>query len=119
MLKRILSKIAAAACILWFCSACGGAAVEVVTNSGTFIYPDYVGVTIPINIAPLNFHYTAGGIKKAATTVTFNDSVVEFTGKEVVWDMQQWKSLVASAVSDTIRFSSEVVLKGGKKQTFE
>ena len=119
MLKRILSKIAAAACILWLCSACSGAAVEVSTNTDTFIYPDYAGVTIPINIAPLNFHYTAPGIKKAATTVTFNDDVVEFSGKEVVWDMQQWKSLVASAVSDTIRFSSELVLKGGVKQTYD
>ena len=119
MLKRILSKIAAAACILWLCSACSGAAVEVSTNTDTFIYPDYAGVTIPINIAPLNFHYTAPGIKKAATTVTFNDDVVEFAGKEVVWDMQQWKSLVASAVSDTIRLSSELVLKGGVKQTYD
>ena len=119
MLKGILNKIGAAACVLFFCSACGGAAVEVATNSDTFIYPDYTGVTVPINIAPLNFHYTSVGVKKAATTVTFNDSVVEFSGKDVVWDMQQWKSLLTAAVSDTIRFSSELTLKGGVKQTFE
>ena len=119
MLKGILNKIAAAACVLWFCSACGGAVVEVATNSDTFIYPDYAGVTVPVNIAPLNFHYTAAGIKKAVTTVTSGDAVVEFSGKEVVWDMQQWKSLLASAVSDTIRFSAELAMKGGDMQTFE
>lgn len=119
MLKRILNKIAAAACVLWVCSACGGAAIEVSTNSDTFIYPDYAGVTIPVNIAPLNFHYTASGIKKAVTTVTFNDVVVEFSGKEVIWDMQQWKSLLSSAGSGTMHFSSELILKGGGKQTFD
>lgn len=119
MLKRILNKIAAAACVLWVCSACGGAAVEVSTNSDTFIYPDYTGVTIPVNIAPLNFHYTASGIKKAITTVTFNDVVVEFSGKEVIWDIQQWKSLLSSAGSGTMHFSSELILKGGGKQTFD
>ena len=119
MLKRILNKIAAAACVICVCSACSGAAVEVATNSGTFIYPDYVDVTVPVNIAPLNFHYTAAGIKKAATTVTFNDTVVEFSGKEVVWNMAQWKSLLASAVSDTIRFSAELTMKSGEKQSFE
>ena len=119
MLKGILNKIAVSAFVLCFCSACGGATVEVATNSDTFIYPDYAGVTVPVNIAPLNFHYTAAGIKKAATTVRFNDTVVEFSGKDVVWDMQQWKSLLASAVSDTISFTSELTMKGGGKQTYE
>lgn len=119
MLKGILNKIAVSAFVLWFCSACGGATVEVATNSDTFIYPDYAGVTVPVNIAPLNFHYTAAGIKKAATTVRFNDTVVEFSGKDVVWDMQQWKSLLVSAVSDTISFTSELTMKGSGKQTYE
>ena len=80
---------------------------------------DYADIVVPFNIAPLNFHYTAAGIKKAVTTVTSGDAVVEFSGKEVVWDMQQWKSLLASAVSDTIRFSAELAMKGGDLQTFE
>ena len=42
-----------------------------------------------------------------------------FDGKEVVWDLQQWKQLLASAQGDSISFSSEIRLKGGKKETIE
>lgn len=100
-------------------ASCGRAGVEVPVNQDAAIYPDYVGVTVPSNIAPLNFHYTAAGIRKARTTVRCNDAVVEFSGKEVVWDMQQWKSMLASAGSAPLRFSSEITLKGGRKETQE
>ena len=119
MLKEILNKVISAALLLGACIACGQAGVEVSTNSSSAIYPDYMGVTVPSNIAPLNFHYTSGGIRKASTSVRCKDAVHEFDGKEVVWDMQQWKDLLASAEGDTIRFSSEIRMKGGKKETHE
>lgn len=108
-----------AAFALALCSACGRKGVEVSLNRDAAIYPDYMGVTVPSNIAPLNFHYTYGGIRKARTTVRCNDVVLTFTGKEVIWDMQQWKNLLASAESDTISFLSEISLKGGKKECLE
>lgn len=114
----MLNKTAAAV-LLVACVACGREGVEVSTNPDLPIYPDYMGVTIPSNIAPLNFHYTAGGIRRAVTTVTCDDVSMVFKGKEVVWDMEQWKGLLASAERDTLRFSSEIVLKGGKKDRYE
>ena len=119
MLKGILNKIAAGAFMLWLCASCGRSAVEVPLNTDTAIYPDYMGVTVPYNIAPLNFHYTSEGIRKAFTVVSCKDKVIEFKGKDVVWDMQSWKSLLSSAVNDTIRFSSEIRLKGGKSERME
>ena len=119
MLKGMLNKITVAALMLWLSASCGRAWVEVPLNQDSAIYPDYMGVTVPSNIAPLNFHYTSSGIRKASTTVRFNDLVFEFAGKDVVWDMQQWKTLLASAEGDAIRFSSEITLKGGKKETLE
>lgn len=108
-----------AAFALALCSACGREGVEVSLNRDAAIYPDYMGVTVPSNIAPLNFHYTYGGIRKARTTVRCNDVVLTFSGKDVIWDMQQWKNLLASAESDTISFLSEISLKGGKKECLE
>lgn len=93
--------------------------VEVSTNGTSPIYPDYIGVTVPVNIAPLNFHYTSGGIRKANTTVRYEDKAYRFTGKDVVWDMAEWKALLDSAQGDTLCFSSEITLKGGKKEHLE
>ena len=105
--------------LAFLCMACGREVVEVSTNTDSVIYPDYVGVTVPCNVAPLNFHYTAGGIRKAHTTVRCNDLCYGFSGKDVIWELSQWKEMLASADCDTIRFHSEISLRGGMKETHE
>ena len=119
MLKGMLNKIAAAALMLGLFSACGRGGAEVVVYTGSPIYPDYMGVTIPSNIAPLNFHYTAADIRKARTTVSCKDDVMTFKGRDVVWNMKEWKTLLASAEGDTIRFSSEIAVKGRGTEKLE
>ena len=119
MQKGILNKVIAAVFLLLVCASCGRKCEEVSTNSALPIYPDYMGVTVPVNIAPLNFHYTSAGIRKVRTVVSYKDAVHTFDGKEVVWELQQWKQLLASAQGDSISFSSEIRLKGGKKETLE
>ena len=119
MLKGILNSLAAAFILSGLCASCCMRDVEVSTNGTSPIYPDYIGVTVPVNIAPLNFHYTSGGIRKARTTVRYEDHTYGFTGKDVIWDMVEWKALLDSAQDDTICFSSEISLKGGKKEYLE
>ena len=119
MLRETLNNILIAVSGLCLCAACGTKSVEVATNTDTAIYPDYMGVTVPSNIAPLNFHYTAEGVRKVLTTVSCNDVLHQFDGKEVVWDLQQWKDLLASAEGDTLFFSSEISLKKGRKVALE
>ena len=119
MLKGTLNKIAATALILAVFSACGSGKTEVAVYTGSPIYPDYIGVTVPSNIAPLNFHYTSSDMKDALTTVRCKETVHSFKGREVVWKMDQWKSLLASAESDTLRFSSEIRMKGGRSEKLE
>lgn len=118
MQRKTLNKILAAALLSVVSASCGRTAVEVPTNSGSPIYPDYMGVTVPSNISPLNFHYTASGIRKARTTVRCGDLVHTFNGKEVVWNMNEWKSMLASAGSDTLVFSAEMILKNGGRKSF-
>lgn len=108
-----------AAFLLLVSAACGIKEVEVSTNSSSPIYPDYMGVTVPVNIAPLNFHYTSEGIRKARTVVEYKDSVHTFDGRDVVWDLKQWKALLSAAQGDTISFSAEISLKGGVKESVE
>ena len=119
MLKGMLNKIAAAALMLGLFSACGRGGAEVAVYTDSPIYPDYMGVTIPSNIAPLNFHYTAADIRKARTTVSCKDVVMTFKGRDVVWNMKEWKTLLASAQDDTIRFSSELAVKGRGTEKLE
>ncbi len=119
MLKGMLNKIAAAALMLGLFSACGRGGAEVAVYTNSPIYPDYMGVTIPSNIAPLNFHYTSEDIRNALTTVRYKETVHTFKGREVVWKMDQWKSLLASAESDTLRFSAEIRMKGGRSENLE
>ena len=119
MLKGILNKVLVAVSLTWICTACGGADVEVSTNSQMAIYPDYMGVTIPSNIAPLNFHYASKGIRKAQTTVRYGGAVVQFSGKNIVWDLDLWKDLLSLAEGDAVLFSSELTLKGGRKEKYE
>lgn len=115
----MLNKVAFATLVLCVFAACGRMNVDVSVFQDAPVYPDYMGVTVPSNIAPLNFHYTAAGIRKVLTTVSFKDSVHEFEGKEVVWDLDQWKNLASSAEGDTLRFSSQLTLKGGKTENLE
>lgn len=119
MQKGILNKVIAAVFLLLVCASCGRKYEEVSTNSALPIYPDYMGVTVPVNIAPLNFHYTSAGIRKVRTVVSCKGVVHAFDGKEIVWNLQQWKDLLQSAQGDSISFSSEIRLKGGKKETLE
>ena len=119
MLKGISNKTIIAAVLLVLCAACGRNGVEISTNCDLPIYPDYMGVTVPVNIAPLNFHYTSDAIRKVRTEVRYKDAVYVFDGREVVWDLRQWKALLASAEGEAVSFSAEISLKGGGKEVRE
>lgn len=55
------------------------------------IYPDYCDVTIPENIAPLNFLLRA---ECKAIQVQAGDITINARGNEVTFDMSEWKKLM-------------------------
>jgi len=71
------------------------------SDSLPHIYPDYVGVTVPVNIAPLTFE-----LEEAA-----DDAVMRYScrGEEIVCegvaipDIDDWKSLTDKAKGDSIQ----------------
>ena len=76
------------------------------------IYPDYKEVTIPANIAPLNYRYAMSGVRKASTTFTLGDKSVIIKGTEVEWPLRKWKSFLADAAGQTIQVKAEAVVDG-------
>ena len=76
------------------------------------IYPDYKEVTIPANIAPLNFRYAMKDIRGAKTTFTLGERSVTLKGTEVEWRLGAWKALLADAAGQTVTVSAEAVVDG-------
>ena len=103
---------------LWACvvlSGCGGGdPVTAVDGSEgpLVIYPDYKEVTIPSNIAPLNFRYAMENVRKAKTTFTLGGKSVTIRGDEVEWRLGAWKKFLEGAEGQTIAVTAEAVVEG-------
>jgi len=93
---------------------CGKATYTAVDGScgPLTIYPDYKDVTIPSNIAPLNFHYAMDGASKAVTSFTLDGKSVTIKGTEVKWPIRKWKSFCEGAEGKTIVVDAEAVVDG-------
>ena len=76
------------------------------TDRSEVIFPDYRDVTIPCNIAPLNFYYTAPEGRGFKTV--FRAGNVQFTirGRDVVWKEKRWKQLLEAAAGEQIDVQS-------------
>lgn len=76
------------------------------------IFPDYKEVTVPTNIAPMNFHYVMDNSGKAVTTFTLGEKSVTIRGNEVKWPLKKWKSFLEGAEGRTIVVNAVVVVDG-------
>ena len=76
------------------------------------IYPDYKDVTIPANIAPLNFRYAMADVRKAKTTFTLGDRSVTLKGTKVEWRLGAWKTFLEGAEGQTISVTAEALVEG-------
>ncbi len=72
------------------------------------IFPDYKDVTVPVNIAPLNFHYAVEGAEKATTVFSVDGRTVTKHGLEVRWTVRQWKKFLSDAAGKTVSVQSEI-----------
>ncbi|MGN0310187.1 MAG: TolB family protein, partial [Bacteroides sp.] len=80
------------------------------------IYPDYCGVTIPCNIAPMNFSLK-GEWKKVDVQVEGGRSgSLHVRGKQVIFNRAKWQTLLAENVGDTIHFTVCIKDKEGWTQ---
>ena len=68
------------------------------------IYPDYAGVTIPVDIAPLNFCVDGADVVDVEVHGD-NGHMLIANGKWADFDVDGWKSLVAENVGGKLTFS--------------
>ena len=86
-------------------SSCSQSLEDKVTQryaGGCPIYPDYMDVTIPVNIAPLNFDYTDPASENAVTTFTGGGVSISFKGSEIRWNRKRWQKLLENSAGGAI-----------------
>ncbi len=66
------------------------------------IYPDYVDVTVPANIAPLTFEMDDQS-EEMAVRYSFEDEVIICRGEKALPDLDDWKQLVVAAKGKAIK----------------
>jgi len=66
------------------------------------IYPDYVDVTVPVNIAPLTFEMDDQS-EEIAVRYSFNDEEIICGGTKAQPDINEWKQLAAAAQGKDIQ----------------
>ncbi|SEM89685.1 WD40-like Beta Propeller Repeat [Prevotella sp. ne3005] len=99
---------------LSFCIACSHAPKDVVElDTLPPIYPDYCNVTIPENIAPLNFLLRADC---EAIEVKAGELVLNASGNEAVFNMDDWKTLMQQSSGKEIEVTITALVNGTWKQ---
>lgn len=86
-------------------AACGGVSVPdsyQQSKEMPHIYPDYVGVTIPVNIAPLTFKMDVPAEEMVAR-LSYGNTEIICGGEDVRPDKNDWKSLTAEAKGHDIK----------------
>ena len=73
------------------------------------IWPDYMDVTVPVGIAPLNFCYTSPDGPVPVTTFSYGDISISIKGREVVWKDREWKKLLEAAEGEDITVKSTIL----------
>ena len=98
--------------ILCACSSPSVPEQFVEADASPTIYPDYIGVTVPVNIAPLHFHIDHGA--EATDFVTrFTAGGEEWTlgGEDVRPGLKRWHQMVECALAADGTISIEVFIK--------
>lgn len=83
------------------------AAAGCTTQGEVTVYPDYRDVTVPCNIAPLNFHYSGRG--KALTTFECDGATLRIRGRNVRIGQTEWRKLLENAAGKDIHVTSSLL----------
>lgn len=77
------------------------------------IYPDYVGTTIPPNVAPLNFYVEEEGDRYLTSVSSKNGAKIVVSGRSAQFPLKKWRKLLEANVGETLVFDV-FVQKDGK-----
>lgn len=95
--------------------ACGGVTVPVSGVSDAEgippLMPDYTGIVIPPNIAPMNFEVNMPGDEYMARVIGADGREIISSGNPIQWDIDDWHSLLEANKGKDIRY--EVYVRTG------
>ena len=81
------------------------------------IYPDYIGITIPAEIAPLNFNFTGGDIDCINVVIKgSNGGELHVQGNYADFDIDKWHELTQQNKGGELTFTVCVKQEGQWKQ---
>ena len=89
--------------LLTACTEAVDNAVEV--NKLPAIFPDYCGVAIPANIAPMNFNVTDNVDKVDVTVKGSKEGMIHNQGDYADFDIDEWHDLVGRNKGGELTFS--------------
>ena len=70
------------------------------------LYPDYIGVTVPVDIAPLNFSMLSDSVSAIDVEVAgAKGTSLHVSGDYADFDVDEWHSLLAASRGDSLRVS--------------
>ena len=82
------------------------------------IYPDYVGTTLPPNIAPLNFRVEEEGERYLTSVYSKNGAKIVVEGQNAQFPLKKWRALLEANIGETLVFDV-YVQKGGKWSRYQ
>lgn len=80
------------------------------------IYPDYIGVTIPTTIAPMNFTIEEENCYMDVVVKGNKAGIIHVQGKVAQFPMKQWKELLQQNQNDSLIFTVSVKREEGWTQ---
>ncbi len=82
------------------------------SNETPVIYPDYIGVTVPANIAPLHFHIDHDSTATDfITRLTAGNESFTLAGDDVCPGLKKWHKLLTAALADNSIINVEIYVK--------
>jgi hypothetical protein len=91
-------------------SCSGGPGKESVSPDYPRIYPDYVNVTIPVNIAPLNF-MLGGTCRRIIVRIEGKTGSIRInSGNKVRIPIRKWKKLLEANEGDSVYISTKALI---------
>lgn len=105
--------------ILFLAVSCGQR-INVSESIGEYpeIFPDYAGVSVPVNIAPLNFSYL--GDEPAVLIVNGNNGEMQIKGRKGVFSFQArcWRKLMEANIGSDVELTV-AIRRDGKWAAFK
>ena len=119
MKRSKIVKVWAGACVCMLLTACSQQLPSEFTQSDKLpkIYPDYVEVTVPVNIAPLTFEMDDQS-EEMAVRYSFGEEEIICSGKKSQPGISDWKQLAEAAKGKAIQVET-YACKGGQWTRFK